>query len=264
MSFNIRGAHHKDGLNSWENRARLNIETLQRYDPDLIGFQELQIENLKLYQRHLAEYECLLGLRAANREPYEYVAIFWKPARLTLLKAGSFWLSETPQIFATGWDAACVRVANWGHFQVVNSEKELLHCNTHLDHVSDRARRGGSQLILQRLPSLGGNDVPVILTGDFNCSPHTPVYRLFHEHGFIDTYLATGKSENQGASTFHGFGQTRLRSEERQEWEQRIDWILLRDRHGQLQARACEIVRDAQPPLYPSDHYPVLSEIFLQ
>ncbi|GHO49268.1 endonuclease/exonuclease/phosphatase family protein [Ktedonospora formicarum] len=265
MSFNIRGAHHQqDGLNIWEQRALLNIETIRSCDPDLIGFQELQLENLNMYQHHLTEYESLLGLRAADSEPYEYVAIFWKPARLTLLKAGSFWLSEMPQTFAKGWDAACIRVANWAHFRVVESEKELLHYNTHLDHVSERARRGGVQLILQRLTSMPESRLPIVVTGDFNCSPNSFVYRLFQEHGFVDTYLAAGKSDNLNAPTFHDFGCSLVSKEEGKGWEQRIDWILLRDKQELLQVRLSEIVRDAKPPLYPSDHYPVISEILLE
>ena len=42
---------------------------------------------------------------------------------------------------------------------------------------------------------------------------------------------------------------------------QRIDWIMLRDGASTLRAASCEIVRDAAPPVYPSDHYPVVVDV---
>src|SRR5947208_6780338 len=134
MSFNIRGARFSDGENAWALRAELNVETIQRSAPDLIGFQELQLDNLAVYQQHLPEYEYWLGLRASSKAPpFEYAAIFWKSERLTLLDAGGFWLNETTHVFAPGWDAACTRVANWVRLQVVDNGREFLFLNTHLD-----------------------------------------------------------------------------------------------------------------------------------
>ncbi len=47
MSFNIRGfSRRRDGINRWENRAALNVATIKRYAPDLIGLQELRPESL--------------------------------------------------------------------------------------------------------------------------------------------------------------------------------------------------------------------------
>src|ERR671914_442322 len=39
MTFNIRGAVHRDGENAWPHRAALNVATIARHAPDLIGFQ---------------------------------------------------------------------------------------------------------------------------------------------------------------------------------------------------------------------------------
>ena len=40
MSMNIRYSRGKDGKNIWANRKGLVREVLQRYNPDIIGFQE--------------------------------------------------------------------------------------------------------------------------------------------------------------------------------------------------------------------------------
>ena len=68
MSFNIRGFSRRgDGFNSWENRAALNVATIKRYAPDLIGLQELQAESLATYREKLPEYAHILGPGAGNK-----------------------------------------------------------------------------------------------------------------------------------------------------------------------------------------------------
>lgn len=261
MSFNVRGARFLDGENAWERRAELNVETIRRCTPDLIGFQELELDHLMTYQQHLPEYEYWLGLKtSSNKPPYEYVAIFWKAEHLVLLNAGGFWLNEMPHAFAPGWDAACTRVANWARLRIVDTGREFLFLNTHLDHVGEEARVNGSQLILQRLSALEADDLPVIVSGDFNCNPGSPAYKLFMEHGFVDTYQTTGNRDDEPSNTFHAFGRLNAKTGKQKGEILRIDWILLRDLVGRIGPKSSEIVRDARPPLYPSDHYPVMTE----
>jgi endonuclease/exonuclease/phosphatase family metal-dependent hydrolase len=261
MTFNVRGANREDGINIWPQRAQLNIEMIEHYAPDLIGFQECQHGNLTIYQEQLKQYQHVSGPLAGNEEPYDYNTISWKPSRLRQINSGSFWLSQTPEVAAFGWDAACIRAAHWMRFKLVGNEKELLHVNTHLDHVGEQARQEGARLILQWLTQLRDTNLPIIVTGDFNCEPGSPAYRLFLEHDFVDVYIATGNIDDELAGTFHDFGKIDTSFKEAQ-W--RIDWILLHDPLGQLQPRTCEILRYAQPPLYPSDHYPVLATFEVQ
>jgi endonuclease/exonuclease/phosphatase family metal-dependent hydrolase len=97
MSFNIRGSFRDKGkANAWGNRATPNVATIEHCAPDLIGFQELQSENLKTYRKRLPQYTQVLGPRYGNRKPYRFNAIFFDPSRLELLDTGGFWLSTTP------------------------------------------------------------------------------------------------------------------------------------------------------------------------
>ena len=41
----------------------------------------------------------------------------------------------------------------------------------------------------------------------------------------------------------------------------RIDWIVLRDPDHRLRPMAYTAIGDAEPPRYPSDHYPVLVQL---
>jgi endonuclease/exonuclease/phosphatase family metal-dependent hydrolase len=137
---------------------------------------------------------------------------------------------------------------------MIDNGRELLFLNTHLDHVGEEARLAGSQLIMQQLNAMQTYyNLPVIVSGDFNCAPGSPPYQLFREQGFTDTFAIT--NVNQMSYTFHNFG----RLENQRGETQRIDWILLRDASGSISTQSCSIIRNAQPPLYPSDHYPVLT-----
>ena len=262
MSFNIRGSFRDRATSdAWDNRADLNVETIERWAPDLIGFQELQRGNLRTYRKSLPRYAHVLGPRYGNRAPYDFNAIFFDPERLELLDRGGFWLSETPERYSASWRTRVVRSASWARFRLSGASPTIVHLNTHLDHVSRLARAEGSKLILRKLAELLEDDVPVILTGDFNCRPGTPVYRNFIEGGFVDTYLDAGNEDTVDANTFHAFRGAQYRDARPSLGPRRIDWILLKDPGRHLRAVSHSILRDHEEESgsYPSDHYPVLA-----
>lgn len=262
MTFNVRGAYHRDGTNTWKRRAKLNARVIRRCAPDLIGFQEHQAGNRRTYDSELASYENLLGPEYENRKPHAYNAIYWNPGRLQLLDSGGFWLSESPERFSRSWNSNQVRSANWARFRLLPANRELLHLNTHLDHKSGEARRRGAGLIVHRINDLAGEETPVFVTGDFNADPGSPVHGRFTEAGFRDAHLLAG---NPPTRTFHKFQGEGFVSR-RPEREGRIDWILVRDPDFEVSGAgiSCRVVCEAEPPVYPSDHYPVVAEVPLR
>jgi endonuclease/exonuclease/phosphatase family metal-dependent hydrolase len=266
MSFNIQGSFHKvDGINAWNNRSALNVETVKHYAPDLIGFQELQSGNLDTYQEKLPEYGYILGPKAGNNVPHEFNAIFYDPTRLDVLDSGGFWLSKSPERYSSSWRTRSVRSANWASLRCLNTGLSFLHLNTHLDHVSRLARTEGSRLILRKVAELQKsqeNNPPTILTGDFNCAPGSPPHRNFTEDGFVDTHLAARDGDAKGSGTFHAFKGQRYST---RRGSKRIDWILLKDQRQHLRTKSQLIVQDCdeETGIYPSDHYPVLAEFAL-
>ena len=264
MSFNVRGSFRDRGeANAWEERAASNVGTIMRRAPGLIGFQELQRGNLETYRERLPQYAHVLGPRNGNRAHHSFNAIFFDAERFELLDSGGFWLSETPGRYSASWGTRVVRSANWVRLRFSETGLNFLHLNTHLDHVSSLARVEGSYLILRKLAQLLEDELPVVVTGDFNCRPGTPVYRNFVEGGFVDTYLAAGNEDTVDANTFHGFKGTSYREKRPGLGPRRIDWILLKDPLGGIRAVSHSIVRDHDEgsAVYPSDHYPVLAEL---
>jgi endonuclease/exonuclease/phosphatase family metal-dependent hydrolase len=267
MSFNVRGSFRdRNKKDAWRNRAALNVATIERHAPDLIGLQESQRGNLKAYRKSLPRYAHVRGPRYGNAIPHDSNAILYDPKRLELLDSGGFWISETPEKYSRSWEARVVRSANWVLFRVLETELSLLHLNTHLDHKSGLARREGSKLILEKAAEIAdrrGDAPPIVVTGDFNSRPGSPTYRSFAEAGYVDTYLAAGNEDTEEANTFHAFEGARFRDAHPERGPRRLDWILLKDPRDRLRTESHRIVRDAdeRSGLYPSDHYPVLAEL---
>ena len=257
MTFNVRGARFDDGPNRWSARADLNVRTLRQQAPDLIGFQELNSENLDVYREQFSGYRHVPGPPYNNTpEKAMYPAILWNPQHLDLLDSGGFWLSQTPERHSGSWNTDCIRSATWARLLWREAGLTFIHLNTHLDHVSEWARVEGTKLIVQQLEPTRAEGLPTIVTGDFNCMPNSTAHQLFLDAGFYDTYAATGHT--QPRYTWHAFQGS---SFARPDLADRMDWILTRDSQRRLDLQACEIVEDAEPPLYPSDHYPVVADI---
>jgi endonuclease/exonuclease/phosphatase family metal-dependent hydrolase len=270
MSFNVRGSFRDAARkNAWRNRATLNVATIKRCAPDVIGLQESQRGNLATYRRYLPRYAQIRGPGYGNAFPYDSNAILYDPERLRPLDTGGFWLSETPEKHSRSWGTRVARSATWALFVLKNTNLSVLHLNTHLDHVSAPARREGSNLIVERIAEISGRtgETPaVILTGDFNARPDSVTHKNLTESGFVDTYLAAGHEEDPGANTFHAFEGTGYHDKHPARGPRRIDWILLQDPRGRLRTESHTIIRDAEEDagLFPSDHYPVVTDFRLQ
>jgi len=262
MTFNVRGSYHPDdGPNQWPDREALNVATIRARAPHLVGMQEVQTGNLKAYHRLLPEHHWTAWPEYGDAPPHEWPAIYWRPDALRPLDSGGFWLSETPDRHSRSWDTDCIRSAAWVRFRHAATGATLVHLNTHLDHISERARIEGSRLILSRLDELQADGAAAIVTGDCNDRPGSATHGLWLDAGFAEAHLAAGHADDPARTfTYHGWRGTSFRREG--DAPVRIDWVLVRP-GARTPARvvACDIVRDAAPPVYPSDHYPVIAEI---
>jgi len=134
MTFNVQGATYpEEGPNSWGSRTALNVGTIKRYTPDMIGFQEIQGGNLATYRKRLTDYDHVAGKCYGDVEPTEFTSIFWKHERFELVESGEFWLSETPDEPSTGWGVPYPMGATWVRLRCRDDGNDLVHLNTHLD-----------------------------------------------------------------------------------------------------------------------------------
>jgi hypothetical protein len=64
MGFKIRGTlRDMRKKNAWRNRAALNVATIGRRAPDVIGLQECQRGNLKAYRKTCRDTLACVGSR---------------------------------------------------------------------------------------------------------------------------------------------------------------------------------------------------------
>lgn len=259
MTFNIRGSHHDDGENVWDKRAAINVQTVLDADPDIIGFQELTPDNQRYYEKTLAGYDYELGPKVSrenSRGIWEHPAIYWRHERFSMLESGLFYLNETPERYALDWGAPQGRGLNWVRLQDRHAGSEFVFMNTHFCHISSEARQKSAQLICQRVSEQFAG-VPVILTGDFNTSADsqssTP-YGVFMAAAFQDVLSEDVLEQVEMTHTFHNY-----KGDGYADLNHRIDWILYYDIRNQLRVEDARIIHDAAPPVYPSDHYPVVA-----
>ena len=110
MSFNIRLGVAKDGDNHWEKRKDLVVETIRKFEPDLVGTQETWHFQADYLKDHLPAYGYVGWTRQAGKEG-EQCGILYRRERFEVVKSGQFWLSKTPEKKGSkSWDSSLPRI----------------------------------------------------------------------------------------------------------------------------------------------------------
>ncbi len=189
MSFNLRYDNPGDGLNAWGTRKTRVRAAVRKHDPLLVGTQEGLAGMLQDLDGLLPGYARVGEGRRGGSED-EHTAIYFKEDELALDDWGQFWLSEEPaKAGSISWDSNLPRICTWASFRFANQQntgmtgQTLRIYNTHLDHIGERARQEGASLIWQMILKHASNDsgeqVPVLLTGDFNSYPDSVAIQFF-------------------------------------------------------------------------------------
>ena len=171
MSYNIRMGEAKDGTNSWQYRCPATIFMIEDQKPDVFGVQEAFDYQVAFIEEYCRNYESVGIGRDNGKKKGEHMSIFWNKKTVSMLKWGTFWLSETPDKPSMGWDAACFRTATWALMKCRKTGNKFWFVNTHLDHKGKEARRNGLKLIVEKIAEINPQGYPMVLTGDFNVTP---------------------------------------------------------------------------------------------
>lgn len=243
MSVNVRLPLASDGANDWPNRRTIFVETVRRADPDVIGTQELFQRQGDDLVKALPRYRWF-GRDRRGGHADEHMGVFYRADRLTLLRQGDFWLSDTPEVPASiSWGHPLPRMVTWGEFRT-RAGKRFFLFNTHLPYRAEDedAREKGAALIATRVAAIAG-EAPVVLTGDFNTVPGSATHRRLA--ATLADAWETAPHRQGPAETFHNFtGKP----------DRRIDWVLARG----LRPTRVRVLTDYEGDRYPSDHFPVV------
>lgn len=250
MSFNIRLNVESDKENSWPQRKQDVADLLTYYHPDYFGVQEALPEQMKDIKNSLKNYNSIGVGRDDGKEKGEFSAIFYDTNRLEVVKAGTFWLSETPEKPSKGWDAALNRICTYAVFKDKKSKKEFLAMNLHFDHIGNVARVKSSELILKKIKELNPKNLPVTLSGDFNLTEDSEPIQILSQH-MKDTFYHSDTKHYGPTGTFTGFNGNEIPKE-------RIDYIFTNG----FKIKSHRHINDRRENLlYPSDHFPVITDL---
>lgn len=207
-SYNIRNKNKNDSINGnvWQVRSKCIANQIKWERPDVFGTQECLHQQVLDLQALLPNYEWIGIARDDGKKKGEYSAIYYKPERLELLEQGNFWLNETPDKPALGWDAACIRICTWGHFRDRKTKKEFYFLNLHMDHIGVKARSESAKLVMQRITQMtNGGEKSAVLTGDFNVPQTDELYSLFTESGVLKDCFTSSNERFAENGTFNSF-----------------------------------------------------------
>lgn len=175
VSFNIRNGEANDGTNSWIYRYPASVLMVREVKPDIMGLQEAYEYQVNFLAENLKDYKCVGVGREDGKHEGEHMSIFYNKKTVSLKKWGTFWLSETPDEPSLGWDGACRRTATWALMKDRRTGHLFYYVNTHLDHVGKAAQRNGLNLIVEKITGMNPDNLPVVLTGDFNVEPEDSI-----------------------------------------------------------------------------------------
>ncbi len=251
MSFNLRYATAADGENSWPNRKDVLLETIRKFDPDLLGTQETLAVQADFLVANLPG-STLVGVgRDDGKRQGEFSALLFKKARFDLIDSGTFWLSETPEkVGSKSWDSSLPRIATWVRLRdKSDGGREICYLNTHWDHRGNQARVESAKII-RRWISEHAPDSLAIVTGDLNITEDHEGYRTLASTSdapcLRDVFRLLYPQQGPEEATFHNFSGKR--------GGRRIDFIFASPQATPIEAGIDYTNRDGR---YPSDHYPV-------
>jgi len=184
VTFNILNMNSNkfESVNYWENR-RIQVTThLSQLNPDFFGVQEAYFEQLQYLNSSLSNRKYTwsgLG-RDDGVIGGEFSAIFFDMDKFQLLDAGTFWLSDTPDI-PSRFPEDHQRICSWIHLQLKEDGSEFFVFNTHYG-FSPELQIKSSILLNQRVVNMTG-DLPVIIMGDFNMMNIYPFYLFMEGYG---------------------------------------------------------------------------------
>lgn len=251
-TYNILYYTPADHENSWEKRKAHVANIIRFHDINLWGSQEatqIQLRDLT----EMLGHEYVGVARDDGATEGEYSAILYDPALFRVLKHDTFWLSRTPDKPSMDWGANFRRICTWGMFEHIKSGKTFYVYNAHFDHESQVARENSSRMVLNHIDENTTGDDSVIFMGDLNAVPGNETYQKVIEYDRLhDAYQLSAIPPHGPSGTFNGFSFT-------QEPDRRIDHIFLSDH---FKVNRYGVLTDSYDGLnYPSDHFPVLTEI---
>lgn len=194
MSSNVRFATARDKANDpdtgdrdWTNRKSAYYAMVNHYRPAVLGLQEAQKEQVKDIKNNCSGYSYYglgrergyditqdeSGLWGGNNTyaKEESSTIFYRTDLITLGSHGTIWHSDHPSSIGSLFSEmdegdGNPQTSTWAIMTYKPTNKQFFMMNTHLSLYDSRPKE--ISLILNTIASNNTNNLPVIITGDWN------------------------------------------------------------------------------------------------
>ena len=247
-SYNLRYEERGDGKNMFSYRSMYIRDAIRRESPDIIGFQEV-LPHMQNWLRDTFPEYITVGCGRGSNYQGESNPVLFKKDKFAFLGFDVFWLSPTPFIPGSRYEeqSDCPRICTVITLNPVGKVKPFRVYNTHLDHVSDEARKQGIRAILARMDEDDKRMLlPNLLLGDLNAEPDSDTIRFINECESRKFTELTAELDG----SFHAYGKC----------FKKIDFIFA---SGNINGFGAKLWDECHDGVYLSDHYPVCAEFEL-
>ena len=244
ITFNLRCKDDQGG-NSIDERAPRLEKIMQKYDADVIGFQEVTEKWMPYLESYYGnEYEIFNRWRSASS--HESTPILWKRSMFECLDKGYFWFSSTPHLESKGEDSrGHCRICMWVTLRSKTDGSEFTYFNTHFG-FGDEYQCKSAKLILDHIKAM--NVKAAVVTGDFNMTKKSPAFAVMTSE-LVDVNAAT---VNDSATTIHHYKPDNFK-------DIIIDFCFVSK--NTVTPVTSKRIDDTVDSMFPSDHFGVYSEV---
>lgn len=194
MTYNVMcsfcmNSDHPDWEQSWAARLPWLRDVFKRFDPDLMGLQEMQaqlptegdvpeVDQLILPGKAYDYYHFHYKKGDDVENDYPDATVLWKKARFDKLGEAVIWLSPTPdKPYSTGFAKIQFgRVMVWVKLHDKVKNRDFWFASTHFDNNAP-SQKLSAPLVLEKLGTLA-SELPLVATGDYNANPAHEAFKL--------------------------------------------------------------------------------------
>ncbi|OPJ57514.1 endonuclease/exonuclease/phosphatase family protein [Clostridium chromiireducens] len=252
MTFNLRCDTPRDFRDRWNNRKSMVYHVMDEYKCDIIGTQEVKDNMFNDLKKSMKEYE-IVGESRGKRISSERNNLLISKKH-TIQEYKTFWLSETPnEVGSKVWYSYVPRIATTAVIKTVEGKKIRVY-NSHLDNLFQKTREYGLKRIMEVIDKEQEKEaLPIILMGDFNDTPDSKLIKSFKSGKFSKEEFTAVQDINKELykeSTRDKFKRTQKGVH--------IDYIFV---SKEIEVVNAEIIKYNINGKYPSDHYPLITDI---
>jgi endonuclease/exonuclease/phosphatase family metal-dependent hydrolase len=241
-SFNVlfnRAVEDPNDDWAWVNRRLRFFQLLDYCDFDLISTQEVTTSQSNDITKNLPQYS-ISG------------TVYYKRSRFTKLDDGTFYFSETPDQYSSGWDAAQPNSCSWVYLQDKSTGITFYFYSLHFDAVGVIARVESAKLMVKMMTERAGNK-QAFCAGDFNSHPNSEAISIMRAK-YTDVFDVAETVDRGDGRTYNGGNIAGSGS-----W---IDYIFMNNK-DQVTVKQAAVINMLIDGKLVSDHFPLLAEVVL-